>query len=81
MLPTISQIREWAKETQDREQKIWDDLRAELMAKYIAEGYYMWWAEAKANREVLELRSRPKHSDQQLSLKTAEEVANMGPLD
>ena len=40
---------------------IWEDLKQKLIDKYVKEGYYIWWAEAKAKREVLELRSMPQN--------------------
>lgn len=43
----------------EKEARIWDDLRWELYRKYIAQGYLPPWATVKAEREVLELKSKP----------------------
>lgn len=44
-----------------KEKAIWDELRENLYQKYLKEGYWMWFAAEKADREVLELRAKPSN--------------------
>ena len=56
---TQSQLIKFSEEHRKEEQRIWDDLKYKLVKKYMKEGYYQWWAESMADREILELRSKP----------------------
>ena len=42
-----------------KQRAIWEELRQKLIKKYIDQGYWEGFAEEKATRDVLELRSLP----------------------
>ena len=58
--------------------EIWEGLKQELYLKYLSEGYYTWWAEIKAEKEVLRLRSIP---DNPTTTRIPEEFTRQGDLD
>jgi len=78
---TYAQVKQYAKEVRDKEETIWNDVEENLYQKYIKEGYFMWWARQKAQKDVLELRSQPRNAHPMPSGLTSEEVKNMGSLD
>ena len=61
-----------------QEAKIWEDLRQQIVQKYLDQGYGRLWAEVKAEHEVLELRSKPNNPSTMIIPK---EQTTQGDLD
>jgi hypothetical protein len=75
---TQSQLEMNFKKHIQKEEKIWSELRETIYQKYIKEGYYQWWAEMKADREILELRSMPRNPE---NMQIPAEQTLQGDLD
>ena len=61
-----------------QEAKIWEDLRQQIVQKYLDQGYWRLWAEVKAEHEVWELRSEPKNPS---TITIPKEQTTQGDLD
>ena len=61
-----------------QEAKIWEDLRQQIVQKYLDQGYGRLWAEVKAEHEVWELRSVPKNPS---TITIPKEQTTQGDLD
>jgi len=59
MITTYKQLEYYFNLHIQQERRIWKELQGKLYQKYLDQGYNMWFAEVKAEREVLELRSLP----------------------
>ena len=59
MITTEKQLAYYFEIHMNTQRKIWEELRQKLYQKYLDQGFNMWFAEVKAEREVLELRSLP----------------------